>query len=303
MSISEEERRAASSRVDDICRQMTEQMLCALDYLAFHQLCHRDVKPENILHDSSKDGQQYHFQLADFGFINHDRSATTYCGTGLYMAPELYLTHGNYRQSPKMDVWSLFVSVLVLRPAISFPPEGYHSHLDVQRAVEGHAREDSSLAAMARINPTHRASAAQMLVALFGGRGLTTPGRNVPPIGPGEEDVAATPIPSAAPPAPPAVIAYPRQPWHQYRQRTTRRLAVAAVAGPSRPTAPRMPWAPPATTRPTAGGAATAAQAPQPIRTYALADGVPKQRRATVSKGKGPAQLDDGLRLPGRYPE
>lgn len=30
---------------DSICRQVLDQMLRALDYLAFHNYCHRDVKP------------------------------------------------------------------------------------------------------------------------------------------------------------------------------------------------------------------------------------------------------------------
>lgn len=80
---------------DSLCMQVLEQMLCALDYLAHQRLCHRDVKPENILYWHVAQGV-YGFQLADFGLVNHQRFATTFCGTGYYQAPELYSEYGRF---------------------------------------------------------------------------------------------------------------------------------------------------------------------------------------------------------------
>jgi serine/threonine protein kinase len=72
-----------------VCKQVLQQILRALDYLASRNLCHRDVKPLNILYHEVDQGN-YHFQLADFGFAKDFRNAKTFCGIILYQAPELY---------------------------------------------------------------------------------------------------------------------------------------------------------------------------------------------------------------------
>lgn len=173
---------------DALCFQVLEQILSALDYLAHHGMCHRDVKPENILYWNSKNQGQYNFQLADFGLVNHQRLANTFCGTNLYQAPELHPQYGNFPQSPKMDVWSLFVTIMDVHKGAAFPPSDVTSYDPILRAVRAAVVLVPRLGHMARENPTYRASAAQMLVHLFGGRGLTTPRTEVPPIDPRPED-------------------------------------------------------------------------------------------------------------------
>src|SRR4051812_48593879 len=79
------------------------QMLSALDYLACNNVCHRDVKPENIVYYwvQQEDDKAYTFQLADFGLttrIGHPGLARTQCGTGMYMAPEVHF--GTFGQTP-----------------------------------------------------------------------------------------------------------------------------------------------------------------------------------------------------------
>jgi serine/threonine protein kinase len=66
------------------------------------------VKPENILY-ISQPGGQYQFQLGDFGLCNRAVDATTFAGSRTYMAPEMFRKGG---QTPKLDVWSLFVKML-----------------------------------------------------------------------------------------------------------------------------------------------------------------------------------------------
>jgi serine/threonine protein kinase len=66
------------------------------------------VKPENILYVSQPNGQ-YQFQLGDFGLCNRTVSAETYTGSPVYMASEMYL---NGSQTSKLDIWSLFVTML-----------------------------------------------------------------------------------------------------------------------------------------------------------------------------------------------
>ncbi|RMD39837.1 hypothetical protein DV735_g5289, partial [Chaetothyriales sp. CBS 134920] len=157
--------------------QLSYQMLSALDYLSSRKLCHRDIKPANILYDVV-DGN-YTFQLADFGLANHQQWAETVCGTRVFAAPELHPDYGlgKYHQSPKMDVWSLFVTVASLMTAANFDRQklatrGYSEILGFVEAVATHLLP--GLQPMARENPELRASAAQMLVLHFDGQGLTT---------------------------------------------------------------------------------------------------------------------------------
>ena len=83
-------------------------MLQALDCLAYNGIVNRDVKPENILYITLSDGQ-YQFQLGDFGLCNRIVDASSHVGSPLYMAPELYRGRG---QTHKVDIWSLFVTML-----------------------------------------------------------------------------------------------------------------------------------------------------------------------------------------------
>jgi len=86
------------------------QIARGLEHLHSRRLLHRDVKPENILHNSL--GQ---VKLTDFG-ISKDLSssagaAATFVGTANYMAPERALGKD---YSYKSDVWSAGMVVLEL---------------------------------------------------------------------------------------------------------------------------------------------------------------------------------------------
>ena len=194
-----------------LCNQVLAQMLSALDYLAFRKLCHRDLKPPNILYQPLEQ-ERYDFQLADFGFANDFRLATTFCGTGYYLAPELF---GKEPQTPKMDVWSLFATMAEIHPGLNYPPKGGNSYGELQHALQIAAASPLAVGIrpMARIDPTRRASAAQMLVKLFQGEGLTTPRADIPDIEPDRPERAITvPLADLAPvPAPPRVVEYPRR--------------------------------------------------------------------------------------------
>ena len=152
--------------------QLLREMLGALDYLAFRGLCHRDVKPDNILYLATSD-TEYIFQLADFGFANRKNLAHTHCGTGAYMAPEMY--YDTHSQTPKLDVWSLFATIIDIMRTAGFDGKKVKSYGQVLSLIRTAATMNPQLSPMAREDPELRASAAQMLVQCFQGNGLSTP--------------------------------------------------------------------------------------------------------------------------------
>lgn len=190
---------------EQLCLIVLTQMLSALDYLASENLVHRDVKPDNILYYTLPDDGGHHFQLTDFGLAHHCSLAKTFCGTGYFQAPELRpeTSKVSAPQSPKMDIWSLFATIVAVDSRFEeFPPHTSDYGI-VLGALKAKASQ-SYLEPMARLDPDRRASAAQMLAYFFGGRGLTTPGSRIPPIeSEAERAPQANPSPAAGPNNPP----------------------------------------------------------------------------------------------------
>lgn len=163
--------------IPELATTVFNHMLQALDYLAVEGLVHRDVKPDNILYVLRKDGQ-YHFELGDFGlsswaFVANTRGA----GTPLFMAPEM-LQMG--RQTHKVDVWSLYVTIVWTLDVHGFRTNPHHftTYDEIRDAVcviASAVSPVSLIRKMAMINPEERASAAEMLDKLFGGAGRSFP--------------------------------------------------------------------------------------------------------------------------------
>ncbi|KAK8074552.1 kinase-like protein [Apiospora hydei] len=177
-------RSGAHPRVERLSQTVLHHMLQALDYLTcIKGIIHRDVKPDNILY-VVKDGQ-YHFQLGDMGLSNQARLAVTKAGTQIFMAPEL--TQEKPPQTDKLDVWSLFVTMLWTLDSDGFRAKAqiFTGELAAQSEVLRLADDPNlaKLADMGRADPEKRASAAQMLIKNFEGKGLVTARAQVPPIG------------------------------------------------------------------------------------------------------------------------
>jgi serine/threonine protein kinase len=80
-----------------------KQIMNGLKYLYKKNILHRDIKPQNILiHDDN-------IKISDFGFaksFEKNELITTFCGSPLYMAPEI-INKREYNE--KSDIWSLGV--------------------------------------------------------------------------------------------------------------------------------------------------------------------------------------------------
>ncbi|KAI4125419.1 MAG: hypothetical protein LQ338_004252 [Usnochroma carphineum] len=172
------------------------QILQGLDYLAVQEIVHRDLKPENVLFTVSNDGQDYTLVISDFGLCNFASNALTYAGTPRFMAPEILFNKGQ-KQTTKVDVWSFFATLAWAGDAAGFSTKIFNTPTEVVNGVRAAAEVFYQLKSMAEVDPYHRASAAQMLVLLYEGNGLTTPRNNVPPLTP----IAALQVVDPAPKA------------------------------------------------------------------------------------------------------
>ena len=77
------------------------QIIYGMEYLHSLGICHRDMKPENILLDSKQN-----IKIADFGFARFSKQnvAETSCGSPHYVAPEVI--GGGLYDGRAADVWS-----------------------------------------------------------------------------------------------------------------------------------------------------------------------------------------------------
>ncbi|KAH0566163.1 hypothetical protein GP486_000445 [Trichoglossum hirsutum] len=174
-----------------------DHMLQALDFLACNDIVHRDVKPENIFYLSLSNNKHL-FRLGNPGLYSHTNTLSD-TGTQMYMAPE---TLRGEEQTHKGDVWSLFVTVMWAQDVKDFRQNQSQLTLnEIREAVLYAASNEEGVSGykeMAIINPEERASAAQMLVKCFGGKGLSTPRQNVPAL-PNSSAIAAATASAAVP--------------------------------------------------------------------------------------------------------
>lgn len=158
-----------------------QQMLSALDFLTYQGIVHRDVKPDNILCSRSLGRPTYHFRLADFGVGKLAKYAYSCQGTHWYMAPEILRLRDRSdsdssikeQQSPKVDVWSLFVTIAYARNVFGYRTRSKNTNDEVLDAAKEACTEHwmSDYSAMAIENPAHRASALEVLNQRFDGVG------------------------------------------------------------------------------------------------------------------------------------
>jgi [calcium/calmodulin-dependent protein kinase] kinase len=105
-------RNGANVITEEAARAYMKEIVAGLHYLHVHQICHRDIKPDNILL-----GRGRHIKIADFGVSHlfgsedtaraHQMSDTE--GTYHFLAPEC--TVGGKYDTYKADVWALGISL------------------------------------------------------------------------------------------------------------------------------------------------------------------------------------------------
>lgn len=85
------------------------QIIYGLEFLHVHSICHRDMKPENVLLDENDN-----VKVGDFGFARWMKSNTadTSCGSPHYAAPEVI--QGDAYDGRAADIWSVGVIFYVL---------------------------------------------------------------------------------------------------------------------------------------------------------------------------------------------
>jgi len=100
---------------DDTAKFYVACVILAFEYLHDKGIIYRDLKPENLLVDSSG-----YIKLTDFGFsrkLNNGEQAWTFCGTPEYVAPEIIT---NKSHDMRADIWSL--GILVFELLTGAPP-------------------------------------------------------------------------------------------------------------------------------------------------------------------------------------
>lgn len=105
--------RRAGSFSADVARFYVSTIVLAIEHLHNRNIIYRDLKPENLLIDSSG-----YTKITDFGFAKQvDERTWTLCGTPEYLAPEIIQCSGHGKA---VDWWSL--GILLFEMLAGHPP-------------------------------------------------------------------------------------------------------------------------------------------------------------------------------------
>ncbi|CCC11105.1 unnamed protein product [Sordaria macrospora k-hell] len=163
----------------DLWSSLLFQMLLALDYLAARNIVHEDVKPGNILHKRLGSGY-VHFRLADFSNSGRSWIRQDTFFRPLFRPPEWtnIVKERKGGTQPSADIWALAMTMVCVaeRPHGSTVAHVVWDKVEkglVSEAVETLRQQSIEgthklvlLRPMLCINPDHRATAYDMIIAL-----------------------------------------------------------------------------------------------------------------------------------------
>eukprot|EP00005_Dracoamoeba_jomungandri_P011968 CAMPEP_0174276428 /NCGR_PEP_ID=MMETSP0439-20130205/60378_1 /TAXON_ID=0 /ORGANISM="Stereomyxa ramosa, Strain Chinc5" /LENGTH=582 /DNA_ID=CAMNT_0015368651 /DNA_START=819 /DNA_END=2567 /DNA_ORIENTATION=+ len=118
---------------ESLARHFLCELAEGLKFLHSKNIIHRDLKPQNLLL-TSRDPRNAHLKIADFGFariIAPQSVAETYCGSPLYMAPEVLR---GKKYDAKADLWS--VGVIFYEMLTGRPPFNVRTHVQLMTEME-----------------------------------------------------------------------------------------------------------------------------------------------------------------------
>jgi len=123
-------KRVSYSEMD--ARELSEILIETMREMHKKKICHRDMKPENLLLKSPHDDSS--ILLADFGFAKYvpDDGLSTRCGTPAFVAPEILV---GKRYSTQVDMWS--VGCLIYMIIGGYPPFQDETHRGLFRKIRG----------------------------------------------------------------------------------------------------------------------------------------------------------------------
>lgn len=91
---------------ENTCKTIGRQLASALCYMHGERIAHRDIKPDNIvINDMTMKVKLVDLGLS--GFVEENKLLTAYCGTELYIAPEIFR---NQPYDVRVDMWSLGIT-------------------------------------------------------------------------------------------------------------------------------------------------------------------------------------------------
>ncbi|WVZ68021.1 hypothetical protein U9M48_017012, partial [Paspalum notatum var. saurae] len=124
---------------EDEARYFFQQLICGVSYCHFMQICHRDLKLENVLLDGSPAPR---LKICDFGYskssLLHSRPKSA-VGTPAYIAPESLSALGAGTSSVLFvelaDVWSCGVTLYVMLVG-AYPFEDPDDPKNIRKTIE-----------------------------------------------------------------------------------------------------------------------------------------------------------------------
>ncbi|XP_067675965.1 serine/threonine-protein kinase 33-like [Haliotis asinina] len=160
-------------------KTVIRRLASAISYLHKNDIVHRDIKLENILLSQNPDDpdDKLHIKVTDFGLsvvkggAGHDNMMQDFCGTPMYMSPEII---DNKTYSQQCDVWAMGVIMYIM--LCGYPPFRSNDEDSLYEIIKKGEVDFSEepwpsiseeakmcIQRMLKVDPAHRMSAAEVL--------------------------------------------------------------------------------------------------------------------------------------------